>query len=95
MMYICRPCKATIGTHKDSKNNHPLGSLANEKLKKLRIRCHALIDPLWKTKKMKRKEVYLLLFEKTGVKHIGWAREKDCRRIIKYFEENYDTKIKG
>ena len=46
MIYICKPCDAYIGTHKDQPLKS-LGSLANKELRDKRVRVHALFDPMW------------------------------------------------
>lgn len=53
-VWLCSPCKAWVGCHKNSKNHIPLGRLANASLRKLKIRAHALFDPLWKAAKQHR-----------------------------------------
>jgi hypothetical protein len=47
MVWVCQPCKAWVGCHKNSKNHIPLGRLATANLRKLKIEAHALFDPLW------------------------------------------------
>ena len=84
MMYLCWECDARVGTHKNS--GKPLGTMANHYLRELRKQAHSLFDPLWKEKKMTRKEAYSYLKEKTGVKHIAWARENECKKVISVLE---------
>lgn len=82
----CKPCKASVGCHKNSKKNAPLGRLANAELKKLKMAAHAAFDPLWKNKIMKRKEAYSFLAEKLGIEfkdcHIGMFDEETCRKVV-------------
>lgn len=80
MMYLCRPCDAYVGTHKNS--GKPLGTMANKELRELRKKCHLLFDPLWKSGMMTRKQAYKYLEDNTGVKHIAWADEDDCNVIL-------------
>lgn len=84
MIYICRKCDATCGTHR--KTGKPFGSLANKKLRELRKQCHAIIDPWWKSGKMTRNEAYRKLAKIMQVPiknaHIGIFRENDCRRML-------------
>ena len=81
MIYLCRDCNAYVGCHQNT--NNPLGTMANKELRELRTECHKLFDPLWKGGKMNRKEAYNFLKQKTGIKHIAWANEKECKKIIK------------
>lgn len=53
------------------------------------MKAHLLFDQLWKSKRMKRKEAYSLLRDKTGVKHIAWTNEEECQKVIDYFENGY------
>ena len=80
MCYYCKPCDAYVGCHENTKK--PLGTMANKKLRDLRTTCHSLFDPLWKDGEMIRKEAYQFLFIHTGVKHIAWTTEKECKKII-------------
>lgn len=43
MMFLCSPCDAYVGCHKDSPNNRPLGTLANRSLRSLRKRLMLLL----------------------------------------------------
>lgn len=57
-VWLCRPCCAWVGCHKNSSNNVPLGRLAKSNLRQLKIKAHALFDPLWKA----------------AIKHRGWTQ---------------------
>lgn len=48
MFWLCRPCDAYVGTHKNSKRHVPLGLLANADLRWARMRAHAVFDGYWK-----------------------------------------------
>ena len=74
MCYYCADCDAYVGCHQNTQI--PLGTMANKELRGLRIKAHNLIDPLWKSGKMKRGDVYKALV-KMGIKHISWANEID------------------
>lgn len=53
--YLCLACGAYVGTHKP----HPkeaLGLLADERMRKGKIMCHALFDAMWKGKKHEKRE---------------------------------------
>lgn len=81
-VYACLACNASVGSHDDGS---PLGRLATRELKALRIKCHALVDPLWKSRVMSRDEVYRVMVKRTGVRHIGEANEYECKKIIAAF----------
>lgn len=82
--YRCAPCAAWVGCHPGSAN--PLGRLANAELRKAKSAAHTAFDPLWKSKRMRRKEAYGWLAERLGVKknecHIGMFDVADCKRVV-------------
>ena len=93
MIWICRPCGAYVGTHKNS-NNKPLGRLANAELREWKIRAHAVFDPMWK-KKMQREECSKSEARKAGYKwlakqigidakdcHIGMFDVETCKKVV-------------
>lgn len=88
-VYKCTGCDAYVGTHKGTK--HPLGTLANKELRELRQKAHAVFDPCWKDKHMKRKSAYSRLQEFMGsereVTHIAMFDEAQCRKVIAGFKK--------
>lgn len=78
-MYVCRPCNASVGCHPDGK---PLGTLASPELKKLRIKCHAKFDALWKPSEVSRKDAYRWLKHMTGIEHFGETNEDECKMAL-------------
>lgn len=66
LLYLCRRCNAHVGTMPHS--DQALGYTAKEGLRKLRIECKKLYDPIWQAK------------EKTGVKRN--AAQAKCRNWI-------------
>lgn len=62
--YLCRNCKASVGTHPDGR---PLGILANREMRILKKACHDLFDYVWKTDKMPRNSAYEILSEKLQI----------------------------
>lgn len=84
MCYWCKDCDAYVGCHQNSQQ--PLGTMANAELRRLRMKAHEVVDTLWKSGKMSRKEMYRLLSEKMGkTVHIGWSNEEECKDIISKF----------
>lgn len=82
MYWLCRPCKAWVGTHKNSPRFAPKGSLANAELRKARQAAHAAFDPIWNENLMKRTEAYSWLANELGLKvnrcHIGFFDVAQC-----------------
>lgn len=93
MIWLCRPCDAYVGTHKDSPNHVPLGRLANNELRVWKMRAHAEFDPIWHrimereqcSKSRARNTAYSWLAEQLGITvqdcHIGMFDVPMCRRV--------------
>lgn len=84
-VYKCTGCDAYVGVHTGT--DIPLGRLANKELRQLKKQCHALFDPTWKAKKIKRRQAYSILAMRIGIPvnecHFGWF-DKDL--LIKAIE---------
>lgn len=93
-IYICRPCKAWVGCHKDPKRSRQaLGRLANAELREWKKAAHAHFDPLWKlsTKKHKRARAYAWLAKEMNLTsdhcHIGMFNVEQCQRVIQICQQ--------
>lgn len=67
--YLCVRCGAYVGTHKP-RPREALGLLADEQMRKGKMACHALFDPMWQGKKKphkKRRDLYSWLAKQMGV----------------------------
>lgn len=77
---------AYVGCHGNSKNNAPLGRLADSLLRKLKGQAHEAFDWLWKENHMSRKDAYSWLAEKMDIPmaacHIGKFSPDQCRQCI-------------
>lgn len=79
----CDTCKGFVGCHhKTSIPTRPLGYIATPEIKKARIKIHAVLDPLWKSGKIKRGQAYAYIAHRLGkpyhtgeIKTIDEARE--------------------
>lgn len=82
--YICKPCDAYVGCHRNT--TKPLGRLANKELRRAKNNAHVVFDPLWKSKKMSRHSAYKWLAEKLQIEprkcHIGMFDVEMCKRVI-------------
>ena len=86
MCYLCRDCNAYVGCHHNSRK--ALGTMANAELRSWRVKVHSVIDPLWKSSKMPRKQVYQRLKKHFGrVIHIGEADIETCQTIIGHIKK--------
>ncbi|MBU6993487.1 zinc-finger-containing protein [Ferrovum myxofaciens] len=82
MYWLCRPCKAWAGTHKNSPKHAPKANLANAPLRKARQKAHATFDLLWIENLMSRAEAYSWLANELGILlkrcHIGFFDMDQC-----------------
>ena len=93
LIWLCRPCGAWVGVHKNSRSHAPLGTLANEELRFARRMAHKAFDPLWEqavggglSKSEARTRLYAWLAEELGMPakecHIGMFSLPVCVRVI-------------
>lgn len=62
--YMCPKCGKFVGCHPGTKR--PLGCIPTEAIKEARKRIHAKMDPLWKSGKITRPQLYRLISKKLG-----------------------------
>lgn len=83
MCYLCKDCDAYVGCHNNTKT--PLGTLANKELREERRRTHEVLDPLWMSKRDRRKartEVYKKIGSIIGEDvHVGGSNIERCLEI--------------
>ena len=83
--WLCRSCNAYVGTFKDGK---PMGSLADAKLRLIRVRTHKCFDSLWQGNFyiMTRTQAYEWLAESLNINikdcHIGLFDTEMCKKVI-------------
>ena len=92
--YLCRNCKAFVGVHTGTLI--PLGTLANDELRKARKEAHYYFDKLWKepTRIMKRNEAYYWLAKQLKIDknktHIAWFEIEQCKKVVELVKEKMD-----
>lgn len=83
-VYLCKNCNAYVTTHRFS--TKPMGTLANEELRKLRIKCHNYFDPFWRMGCVTRDEAYewlsIVMDLPPEKAHIGMFDEEQCRKLL-------------
>jgi len=93
MIWLCQPCQAWVGVHKNDGENRPLGTLANDETRHARTMAHKRVDPIWQSrhgqglsKNKVRGSVYAWLAKELGIDpedcHIGLFDLKTCVRVI-------------
>ena len=66
----CDACGSFVGCHHKTKNRtQPLGCIPTPELKEARKKLHALIDPIWQSGRMSRRELYAALSRELGWKY--------------------------
>lgn len=82
-------CDTYVGCHKGTAT--PLGELANAEIRTWRKKTHARLDPLWKSKKYNRKELYQELSIKFHDPfHVGNLNVEQCKEVIEFIEKFYN-----
>lgn len=80
----CLPCGAHVGCHPGT--TKPLGTPANQDLRRARRRAHAAFDPIWQSRRMSRSHAYAWLAGQLGMPadacHIGYLGLTDCQRVV-------------
>lgn len=90
-IYQCPHCKNYVGTHPNT--IIPLGCIPNFQIKQARKRVHAVLDPLWKSKRYSRKEIYKIISKTLGYEyHTGNTKSiEECNRVIEIIKENFEV----
>lgn len=66
----CDACGNNVGCHHQTdRPTQPLGCIATKEIKNARQHIHKIIDPIWKSGKMNRKEIYASLSIDLGHKY--------------------------
>ena len=78
----CDACKNFVGCHHKTKNRtEPLGCIPTAELKEAPKKLHALIDPIWQSGKMGRRELYAAMSRDLGWEyHTAKTRTMDEAR---------------
>lgn len=87
----CNRCRNYVGCHHKTKNRTaPLGNIPTSELRRARGHIHKILDPIWKSKKRDRNQIYTDISKALGFEYhtatiasIEQAREV-YRFLIKY-----------
>lgn len=82
-MYECPNCHNRVGVHRGT--TKALGCVPTPEIRQARMKVHALIDPLWKSGKMKRATLYKTISDKLGYPyHTGNSKSlEELREVYK------------
>lgn len=80
----CDGCGNYVGCHhKTKQRTRPLGCIATPDILEARKKIHDLIDPIWKSGKMKRGSIYAYIGDHFGRRyHTGEIRSMDEARAV-------------
>lgn len=82
----CDNCGNYVGCHHKTKDRtRPLGVIPSKEIKGARKHIHALLDPIWKSGKIKRKELYKKLSDNLGYEY-HTAEIKDIEEARKIYK---------
>lgn len=91
--YLCDNCGASVGVY-STKNKLPLGRFATKELKDLKMKCHRLFDPHWRSGKFRRTDCYGWLANKLGLMlretHFGWFDEEYLLKSLEILQAKDD-----
>jgi hypothetical protein len=82
----CDACGNHVGTHHKTKDpTRPLGNIPSPEISNARKHIHALIDPAWKTGRVKRGKLYRMLSAELGYEyHTAEIKSVDeARRVYR------------
>ena len=86
----CDACANFVGCHHKTNNRtEPLGCIPTPELKEARKKLHALIDPIWKSGKMGRRELYEAIS-----REVGWNYHTAKIRTLEEARAAYKAAIK-
>ena len=86
----CDACGNYVGCHHKTKNHtEPLGCIPTAELKEARKKLHALIDPIWQSGKMGRRDLYEAIS-----RDVGWNYHTAKTRTIDEARAAYRAGLK-
>lgn len=86
----CDVCSNYVGCHhKTANRTNPLGNIPTREIMAARKHIHALLDPIWKEKRMPRGKVYAIISKRIGKQyHTGEiASLEEAREVYKIVKE--------
>lgn len=66
----CDTCKCFVGCHHKTKHpTRPLGCIPSKEIKEARKHIHAILDPLWQSKRFGRGQIYAWIKQRLDMKY--------------------------
>ena len=83
----CDQCGNFVGCHHKTQDSiRPLGCIPTPEIKEERKRIHRILDPIWRSGKMSRKEIYAAIS-----KRVGWKYHTAKIRSVEEAREVYNV----
>lgn len=87
--WICDICSNYVGCHYKTKNRtRPLGVIPTPEIKKARQNIHRVIDPIWRSGRVRRNKLYSIISER-----VGWNYHTANIRTIEEVKRVYKTVV--
>lgn len=88
----CPYCENFVGCHPRWGRGEfiPLGCIATQEIKRARMELHAILDPIWKSGRVRRKKIYAKISE-----YLGYEYHTAQTRSIAEIEKVKDFLIKN
>lgn len=92
----CDHCNNFVGCHhKGGDKTKPLGCIPTFKIKQFRKKIHSVLDPLWKKKLAKRKDIYDFLTANLGHDyHTGEIRSVSEAKKVLHLLDKFKNQLK-
>ena len=90
----CDDCGNHVGCHHQTRNRtQPLGVIATTEIKLARRHIHAILDPIWRSGKMKRASLYKKISDELGWQyHTGNIRTIEEARKVYVIVRRYSQR---
>lgn len=88
----CVGCGNHVGCHhKTSNPTRPLGNIPTKELRNARQHIHRILDPLWKSKRFTRNDLYKMISDRMGFGyHTALLRDLDeARKVYRFVASLY------
>lgn len=93
--WSCRPCKAYVGTHRNSPDFAPMGIIADQARRHARQSAHEAFDPIFKSGLLARRAAYDWLARMMGMPvercHIAMFNEEQCTEVLRVCANMHDA----
>ena len=80
----CDTCRNYVGCHHKTKDRtRPLGVIPTREIKAARQNIHRILDPIWKQRRMGRRELYAEMGRRLGVEEYHTAELRSVDDAVK------------